>query len=300
MSISEWLLERGGDLQGALFVVLIVLFLVLETWKPRRTGSMDRRRRWPVNYLLTVLNLLALGALPVSFISAAVWAARHHVGLLNVVPLPTVLTGVVTLLVRAFISFFTHYLNHFVPWFWRVHRVHHLDTEMDVSTTVRFHPLEFVIALLLGLPIVWLVGLSPAVLMVYELLDVAVTLWSHSNMRIPLALDRVLRYLVVTPDLHRIHHSAWKPETNSNFGAVFTIWDLIFGTFRVDPRDGHDRMPLGLDNVPDAEAHRLGGLLTCGVHASEARYNLADGVESRLRLRSVPARTAAEAAPQER
>ena len=160
------------------------------------------------------------------------------------------------LLVRGFISFFTHYLNHAVPWFWRVHRVHHLDTELDVSSTVRFHPLEVLVSLLPGVPIVVAFGLTPWVLMFYELLDVVMTLWTHSNVRLPLALDRFLRYIVVTPDLHRVHHSAWRPETNSNFGAVFPVWDLIFGTFRATPRDGHERMRLGLDEVRGSDAQR--------------------------------------------
>jgi sterol desaturase/sphingolipid hydroxylase (fatty acid hydroxylase superfamily) len=168
----------------------------------------------------------------------------------------------VTLIVRGFISFSTHYLMHTVPLLWRVHRVHHLDTELDVSTTVRFHPLEFFIQWVPGVLIVVGFGLAPWVLMFYELLDVAVTLWSHSNLRLPATLERVLRYVVVTPDLHRVHHSARKPETNSNFGAVFPVWDLVFGTFRPVPRDGHEHMRLGLDEVRGPDAHRPLWLLT--------------------------------------
>jgi sterol desaturase/sphingolipid hydroxylase (fatty acid hydroxylase superfamily) len=145
---------------------------------------------------------------------------------------------------------------HMVPTFWRLHRVHHLDTELDVTTTVRFHPLEFVVQTLAAVPIVIAFGLTPWVLVLYEILDVAVTLWTHSNTRLPAVVERVLRYFVVTPDVHRIHHSAWKPETNSNFGAVFPLWDLIFGTFRSESRDGHEHMRLGLDEVRGREAQR--------------------------------------------
>lgn len=217
---------------------------------------MDRRTRWPANFFLTCVNLVAIGMLPISFFGAARWAESRSVGLLNWFPLPAAALVVVTLLVRGFISFSTHYLNHMVPLFWRVHRVHHLDTELDVSTTVRFHPLEFVIGLITGVPIVLAAGLTPWILMLYELFDVVVTLWSHSNVRVPAALDRALRYVIVTPDLHRIHHSARRPETNSNFGAVFPIWDVIFGTFCATPRDGHELMRLGLDEVRGADAHR--------------------------------------------
>jgi len=163
---------------------------------------------------------------------------------------------VVTLAVRGFISFFTHYLMHMVPLFWRLHRVHHLDTELDVTTTVRFHPVEFLVQTLPAVPIVVAFGLTPWVLVFYEVLDVAVTLWTHSNTRLPAGVDRFLRYLIVTPDLHRIHHSAWKPETNSNYGAVFPWWDLAFGTFRAASRDGHEQMRLGLDEIRGRAAQR--------------------------------------------
>jgi sterol desaturase/sphingolipid hydroxylase (fatty acid hydroxylase superfamily) len=197
-----------------------------------------------------------MSVLPVSLVSASLWASEHGWGLLNQARLPAVVFIAVTLLMRGFVSYATHYLMHTVPILWRVHRVHHLDTELDVSTTVRFHPLEFVIQLGPGVVIVLAFGLTPWVLMAYELLDVAVTIWTHSNTRLPEALDRVVRYMVVTPDLHRVHHSAWSPETNSNFGAVLPVWDLVFRTFRATPRDGHEHMRLGLDEVRGREAHR--------------------------------------------
>ena len=265
MGFSEWILANGEHLQFVLFAGLLILLATAERWVPRRRGSMDRAVRWPVNYLLTFVNVAAMALLPVSFIGAADWAERHGWGLLNAFAAPPVVVIASTLLVRAFISFFTHYLNHVIPVFWRVHRVHHLDTDLDVSTTVRFHPLEFFIGLVPGVPIVLAFGLTPWLLVCYEMMDAVVNVWSHSNVRIPPRFDRVLRYIVVTPDLHRVHHSAWKPETNSNFGAVFPIWDLVFGTFRPDPRDGHEQMRLGLDEVRGDDAHRPLWLLTSAV-----------------------------------
>src|SRR5262245_48978193 len=223
---------------------------------------MDRAIRWPTNFFLTAINIVAMGALPVSFVSAALWTQANGWGLLNLVRVPPVAFVAATLAVRGFISFSTHYLMHMVPLLWRVHRVHHLDTELDVSTTVRFHPLEFVIQSIPGVLIVVAFGLAPWVLMVYELFDVVITLWTHSNVRLPARVDRVLRYMIVTPDLHRVHHSTWKPGTNSNFGAVFPLWDLVFGTFRIDPRDGHEGMRLGLDDVRGRDAQRPVWLLT--------------------------------------
>jgi sterol desaturase/sphingolipid hydroxylase (fatty acid hydroxylase superfamily) len=256
MSVSAWILTHGDNLQFVLFFSLLLVFAVAERLAPRRKGTLDRAIRWPTNFFLTAVNVVAIGALPVSFIGAALWAEAHGWGLLNQLNLPLAVVVAVTLVIRGFISFFTHYLMHMVPLLWRVHRVHHLDTELDVSTTVRFHPLEFSIQSVPGVLIVVAFGLTPWVLMFYELLDVAVTLWTHSNVRLPEAVDRIVRYVVVTPDLHRVHHSAWKPETNSNFGAVFPLWDLVFGTFHAIPRDGHERMRLGLDDVRGRDAHR--------------------------------------------
>ena len=256
MSFSAWILTNGDNLQVVLFFSLLLGLTVAERMAPRRSGSMDRATRWPTNFLLTILNLVVMSALPVSFISAALWAEANGWGLLNQFRLPLAALVAATLAVRGFVSFSTHYLMHVVPLLWRVHRVHHLDTELDVSTTVRFHPLEFLIQTFPGVLIVVTFGLTPWVLMVYELLDVAVTLWTHSNLCLPEAVDRIARYVLVTPDLHRVHHSAWKEESNTNFGAVFSVWDLIFGTFRATPRDGHQRMRLGLDEVRGRDAHR--------------------------------------------
>jgi sterol desaturase/sphingolipid hydroxylase (fatty acid hydroxylase superfamily) len=194
-------------------------------------------------------------------VSAALWAESAGVGLFHRVALPAWALGLGTLLVRAFLSFGTHVLNHRIPWLWRIHRVHHLDTELDVSSTVRFHPLEMIVGPLLGVPVVVGFGLSPWVLAFYELLDVGVTLFTHSNLKLPTGVDRWLRYVVVTPDLHRVHHSTWEPETNSNYGAVFPIWDLLLGTFRASPREPHETMPLGLEEARGAEVDRLGFLL---------------------------------------
>jgi sterol desaturase/sphingolipid hydroxylase (fatty acid hydroxylase superfamily) len=261
MSTSEWIQNYGGDLQVALFFGLIMLLAVAERLFPGRPGGLERRGRWPANIGLTVLNLIVLGALPVSFIAIAQWAQTENWGLLHMVAMPISLAILVTLLLRGLLSFLTHYLMHKIPMFWRIHRVHHLDTEMDVSTTVRFHPVEFIIQLCIGIPFIVFFGLSPWMLVLYELFDVCVTLWSHSNLRLPAGVDRVLRYFVVTPNLHRIHHSTWQPETDSNFSAVFPIWDIVFGTFRPTPRMGHDIMPLGLEEVRGSRTNQLLWLL---------------------------------------
>jgi len=261
MKILEWILANGDNLQIVSLVACFVILGILERVIPRRSSTMERPVRWKTNWVLTVLNIVVLMLLPFSLLTAAFWAESAGWGVLNRVALPLVLLVPVHLLARGFISFFTHYLMHKVPLFWRLHRIHHLDTELDVTTTIRFHPLEFVVSLLPGLVIVVVVGLNPWVLALYELLDVVVTLFSHANIRLPGRLERIVRLLVVTPDLHRVHHSSWQPETDSNFSAVFPVWDMVFGTYRVETREDQGTMRLGLDEVRGPGAHDLKWLL---------------------------------------
>ncbi|MGE0827117.1 MAG: sterol desaturase family protein [Candidatus Binatia bacterium] len=259
--IETWILTHADNLQISLFFGFFVVFMVTERYIPKRPGVQQRTRRWSTNLLLTAFSLVVLFLLPVTFFGVAVWAQERGLGLLNCTPLPLGILIVGTLLARGFISFSTHYLVHKVPVFWTVHRVHHLDTELDVSSTVRFHPLEFPLNLLLGIPQVIFFGLTPWVQLVYEILDATITVFSHANIRMPRNADRFLRYLIVTPDLHRVHHSAWQPETNSNFGAVFPFWDLVCGTFHTDTRDSPETMELGLSEVRDARTEQIHWLL---------------------------------------
>jgi sterol desaturase/sphingolipid hydroxylase (fatty acid hydroxylase superfamily) len=267
MDFPNVMLEHGEDLQYVLFFGALALFAVAERAFPRRPGNLGRRARWPTNWTLTVLSILSLPLVPVSFLGAALWAESRGIGLLNQVALPGWALVSVTLLIRGLLSTGTHWLNHKLPWLWRIHRVHHLDTDLDVSSTVRFHPLEFFVGAVIGAPLVVAFGLPAWVLAFYELLDVSVTVFSHSNTRLPGWLDRWLRYLIVTPDLHRVHHSTRQPETDSNYGAVFPIWDLVFGTFRTIPRERHAEMTLGLDDLRGADAQRILPLLVSPLRA---------------------------------
>ncbi len=255
------LLERGGDLQFVLYFAALFAFGTLERLRPRRSGDLARSVRWRANFALTLVNVVAIGLVPFTFIVVAAWAKAQGIGLFNALSpsVPVLMVG--TLLVRGFISTGTDLLFHKIPWLWRLHRVHHLDTELDVSTTVRFHPLEFLLGSLIGAPVVIGFGLSPWVLALYELLDAAVTVFSHSNYHLPEGLDRWLRYLIATPDLHRVHHSTFQPETDSNFGAVFPIWDLLLGTYRAQPRAPHAEMALGLAELRGRETQEIGRLL---------------------------------------
>jgi sterol desaturase/sphingolipid hydroxylase (fatty acid hydroxylase superfamily) len=266
MEFEALMLEHGERLQYALFFGILALLMLLEAWLPRRSTPSNRRRRWPTNLGMTATNVVALGFVPFSFIGAALWAESAQIGLFNRIDLPIWALLPATLLLRGLISTGTHLLAHKIPWLWRIHRVHHLDTELDVTSTVRFHPLEFFVNPFIGVPLVLLFGLPAWILAFYELLDILVTLFSHSNLRIPIQLNRFLRYVIVTPDLHRIHHSTWQPETDSNYGAVFPVWDLIFGTFRPEPRGRQENMQLGLTELREPEASEYLRLLFSPFH----------------------------------
>lgn len=262
MNVSQWLMIHGESAQFALFGGGFLLLAVAERVWSHRAKAPERRKRWTTNLGLTAANVVALGALPTSFLVATTLAEQKEVGLLHAIALPPFLMVIANLLLRGFISFITHLLMHKVPLLWRVHRVHHLDTDMDVSTTVRFHPLEFLIGLGIGLPFVIGFGLSPWVLAAYELCDVVVTLFSHADLRLPRLVERVVRPFVVTPGLHRVHHSTHPDETDSNFSAVFPIWDMVFGTYRTATREDPRSMPLGLEEVRGPRAQSFFWLLS--------------------------------------
>ena len=260
MSLERILTDYGEPLQYVIYFGLLAGLGAMEALAPRRDGPAERTRRWPSNFGLTALNIVVLGALPVSGLAVAVIAQQQGWGLLQRYPLPLAATLGVALLARSLVSYAVHVAMHKVPALWRVHRVHHTDVFLDVSTTVRFHPLEFLIQLGPTALVILGLGLPPWTIMLYELVDTATNLFIHANARVPARLDAWLRLLLVTPDMHRVHHSALWPETDSNYGVVVPWWDRLFGTYRAtvgDPRETR----LGLEECQDRRASSLGWLL---------------------------------------
>jgi sterol desaturase/sphingolipid hydroxylase (fatty acid hydroxylase superfamily) len=255
----NWLLKSSEDFQFILYFGILGVLIVAEQILHFRPAT--KKKRWVANLVLTLIAIVTMLALPITFISAARFAMVKQWGLLNIIKVHWIVSFILTIFLRGFISFITHYAMHKIPLFWRIHRVHHLDTEMDVSTTVRFHPFEFLVNIAIGVPIIILFGFPVWPLLLYELLDIAVTLISHSNIQIPRKLDSILRYIIVTPNLHRIHHSAHQPETDSNFSAVFPVWDILFGTFRTKTRIPSKAMELGLEEIRDNRTSNILWLL---------------------------------------
>ncbi len=247
---------------GIRLVVFITAFLLLaagEALSPRRARAVVRRWRWPANVTLVALNTLLIRmALPVTAVGMAVITEQRGWGLLQAVgPIPAVLTVAIAVLLLDFAIYLQHVLFHAVPILWRVHRVHHADIDVDVTTGSRFHPAEILLSMLIKLAFISALGAPPMAVLLFEVLLNAGSLFNHANLRLFPWLDRVLRLVVVTPDMHRVHHSAWGVETNTNFGFTFPWWDHLCRTYRAQPAAGHEAMTVGLTYFRDPKYLRL-------------------------------------------
>lgn len=231
-------------------LVLPVLFLILlagEFLAPRRKFALPRLRRDAVNLGITLLNNAMLYLLlPAAAVGTAIAAREGGWGLLNLVRMPEPLAFAAGFLFLDLVIYWQHRLFHRLPPLWRIHRMHHVDEELDVTTGSRFHPAEILLSMGIKITAVALSGAPPAAVLVFELVLAGVSLFSHANLNLPGRLDAALRLIVVTPDYHRVHHSVERDETDSNFSFNLTLWDRLLGTYRAQPRGAHESMPLGL------------------------------------------------------
>ena len=233
--------------RGGLFLGILTVMLLWEASRPRRPLARPRQERWVANLGLTLLNtvLVRVTVGGVAY-TAAVCAADQRVGLLHWHPLPAWAAAVVTLLVLDFAVYLQHVLFHAVPVLWRLHRMHHADLDVDATTGLRFHPLEILLSLGLKAAVVVLLGAVQWAVVAFEVLLNAASVFNHGNVALPECHDRWLRWIVVTPDMHRVHHSTRAIETNSNFGFSVSWWDRLCGTYRAQPALGQVGMDLGL------------------------------------------------------
>jgi len=240
-------------------------FGVVALWEalaPRRLPIPAAGWRWTVNIALTVMLSAAVTmTFPVLAVGAALFAERHGYGLLRLFALPQGVEVLVAVVALDLARYGEHMLMHRVPWLWRLHRVHHSDPQCDCSTALRFHPLEPLVTVGLHLAVIVALGASPLAVLVLESLTIAMGLFAHGNVRVPDRLERALRVALVTPDVHRVHHSAFAAESARNLGVVLSCWDRLFGTWQAQPAHGHDRMAIGLADVAPHEAASLAWLL---------------------------------------
>ncbi len=231
------------------FWAMIVLFASIEFLLPQFPESADRVRRWPTNFGLGIFNGLIVSSVPVASVGAAQWAAANGIGLLHWIAAPWWLALICTPLVKSLSQYAFHRLSHARPLLWRLHRVHHCDVHLDVSSALRTHPLELIASSAFVIPIVAIFGLSPVVLAAFESVEVFFNALTHANVRVPDRVERCARALLVTPGVHRLHHSAVQIETDSNYGNVFSFWDRLFGTFRSEASGPASAFRFGLDDV---------------------------------------------------
>ena len=231
----------------ASFAAALAAFGLAESLWPRRHRRLPRVLRWSGNFGIAAINVLLLRLiLPVSIVGFALLAQQRGWGLFNLVGLPVWMEIVLCVVALDFVVWAQHAIFHRVPALWRLHRMHHADTEFDISTGVRFHPVEIFLSALIKLAVVALLGAPPIAVIIFEILLNATAMFNHANLALPQGLDRILRLFVVTPDMHRVHHSIHADEHNTNFGFNLPWWDYLFRTYCAQPRDSHEGMMIGL------------------------------------------------------
>ncbi|WDR02850.1 sterol desaturase family protein [Devosia algicola] len=233
------------------FLIIFGILAVFELTSPRLERpemiAALKSRRWFTNVSVLVLSSISLRIIfPVAAVGTALWAETQGWGLLNQLAVPGWLAGIVAIIVLDFAVWLEHVLSHKLPWLWRIHRMHHSDTGFDVTTALRFHPLEIVLSMFWKAAIVISLGAPAWSVLVFEVVLNGTAMFNHSNVSIPQWADRLLRKFIVTPDMHRVHHSSTPMETDSNYGFNLSIWDRWFSTYTAQPAAGHDGMEIGL------------------------------------------------------
>ncbi|HXH00168.1 MAG TPA: sterol desaturase family protein [Sphingomicrobium sp.] len=256
----------------AAFGAVLTLLMAWEFLAPRRPLMVERWRRWPSNVGVVVIDALLVRILfPTAAVGLALVAEANGWGLLNLIAVPDWLALLTAIIVLDLIIYAQHVLVHAVPLLWRLHRMHHADLDIDVTTGIRFHPVEILLSMMIKLGAVVVLGAPALGVMIFEVVLNATSMFNHSNIRLPAAIDRHLRRIVVTPDMHRVHHSIRVEETNSNFGFNLPWWDRLFGTYRAKPAAGHEGMTIGLREFRDPSELRLDRMLIQPLRAPTER-----------------------------
>jgi sterol desaturase/sphingolipid hydroxylase (fatty acid hydroxylase superfamily) len=245
--VGELFLENETEVRFSVFIGVLLVMGLWEMLAPRRSTNLPRRSRWLSNLGLLVANALILRfAFPIAAVGAASFASQRGWGIMNVMNIPPPIGFLLAIVALDLLIYGQHVLFHRLPILWRLHRVHHTDLAFDVTTGVRFHPLEIMLSMVFKMLGVVLLGAPALAVLAFEVLLNGLAMFNHSNVKIPGSTDAVLRMFIVTPDMHRVHHSVLPVEHNANYGFCLPWWDQIFKTYRRQPRDGHGGMVIGL------------------------------------------------------
>jgi sterol desaturase/sphingolipid hydroxylase (fatty acid hydroxylase superfamily) len=254
------------------------IFFLMAAWEfivPRRKQAIGRAWRWPNNLgVVAVDTVLVRFIFPTTAVGLAILAEARGFGLFNAIVVPSWIAVVGSIIILDLAIYLQHVLFHAIPTLWRLHRMHHADLEFDVSTGLRFHPIEILLSMIIKFAVIAAIGAPALAVLIFEILLNATSMFNHANVGIPLAVDRVLRWLVVTPDMHRVHHSILERETNSNFGFNLPWWDRLFGTYRAQPAAGHEGMTIGIEQFRDVRELGLDRMLVQPFRGDAGRYPL--------------------------
>lgn len=276
--MTDFLLAHEALIRFAAFASVFVVMATWEIAAPRRVQAIGRRSRWPNNLGVVALNTALVRILfPTGAVALAMLAEGKGWGLLNAWAVPAWFAVPLAVIVLDCVIYLQHVLFHAVPTLWRLHRMHHADLEFDVTTGARFHPIEIVLSMVIKLTIVAALGAPAVAVLIFEVLLNATAMFNHSNVQFPKQVDRVLRWLVVTPDMHRVHHSVVVRETNSNFGFNLPWWDRLFGTYRDQPAAGHEQMTIGVEKFRDPAEQRLDRMLMQPFRSGKDHYAIGNG-----------------------
>lgn len=255
-------MQNEALIRIGIFLGVLCLIALCEVFFPKRAQNPHRPTRWSRNLSIIALDTVIVRiAVPFTAAGLALWAEGAQFGLLNQIAIPPIVAFILSMVLLDLIIYGQHVAFHHIPALWQLHKIHHIDQEFDVTTGVRFHPIEIVLSTLLKCGAVVLLGVPFMAVVVFEILLNATALFNHGNLRLPKGVEAALRWIVVTPDMHRIHHSVHSVETNSNFGFNLPWWDRLFGTYKADPKDGHRDMRIGLNEYRDMEKTGLAALL---------------------------------------
>jgi len=246
------IVDSESAIRLAVFLAVFILLAIAEVFSPRRKLNYAKLQRWMNNIAISVINTVIVRiSFPIAGVAATLFAQERQWGLLNQYSTPGWLNIVIFLLVFDLTIYWQHRLFHAVPLLWRFHRMHHTDLDYDLTTGNRFHPASILISSAIKLVLIIALGASAAAILIAELLLNVTSMFNHSNLKLPLALDTMLRKIIVTPDMHRIHHSTDNFEHNNNFGFNFSWWDHLFGTYLHNPKQPHETMDIGISGLQD-------------------------------------------------
>jgi len=246
--MTEFVVENEWLIRLAFFSGIFLIIGFVELLVPRRSLTTSKKSRWFTNIGIVLINTVLLRILlPAGAVGISIWIGHLGWGIFNLIPWPFWSEVVLTVIFLDLVVYIQHVMFHALPVLWRLHMMHHADMDFDLTTGTRFHPIEILISMGIKAGAITLLGAPAIGVLIFEIILNGVAMFNHGNFFMPLSVDRVLRLLVVTPDMHRVHHSVFPSETNSNFGFNLPWWDRLFGTYRSQPMKGHEQMTIGLN-----------------------------------------------------